>query len=171
VILAKLAQNTASLLPLALDPERIDALIDNLVLVLHLAMEVAVDIPLQIPSKGPRISSLPTGRIAEGVVNISREVEVSSRPLKHECRNMLRIFDLLHRMVVAESIDELQLGLASRIAARAAVAASVSTQPRARRPAARTAFVRKAAALDNRSWIRIGKATAAAFKRGQKSLV
>jgi hypothetical protein len=158
-------------LPLVLDPARIEATIDNLILVLHLTMEVAVDIPLRIQGEDPRISTVGAGRIAEAVVNIFREVQGSNRSLKHECRCMLRVSDHLHRMVVAESIAALERGLASRMAARAAVAASVSTQPRTRRPAARTAFVREASVSENRSWIWIGKASAAAIKRGQKSLV
>lgn len=160
-----------SLLPLILDPERIDATIDNLALVSHLAVEVAVDVPLHIHDKELRISTAPAGQITEGVVSIFQDIEANSRPLKHECRNTLRVFDLLHRMVVTESITTLDFGVASTIAARAAIAASVLTQPRARRPAARTAFVREASASTNRSWIRISKATAAAIKQGQKSLV
>lgn len=158
-------------LPLVLNPERIEAAIDNLVLVLHLTVEVAVDIPLQIQSKEPHISPVPAGKIATAVVEILQGVQGSSRSLKRQCRSMLRAFDLLHRLAAVESIAALELGLASRMTVRAAVAASVSTQPRARRPAARTAFVREVSLSRNQSWIWIGKATAAAIKRGQKSRV
>jgi hypothetical protein len=158
-------------LPLLLNPERIGAVIDSLVLVLRLTSEVAVDIPLHIQSKESRISTVPAGKIATAVESIFREVLGSRRSVKHECRSMLRTFDLLHRLVTTESIAALQLGLASRTTARAAVAATVLAQPRARRPAVRTAFVREASVSSGRSWVWIGKATAAAITRGQKSLV
>jgi hypothetical protein len=157
-------------LPLVLDPKRIETLIDNLVLLLRLTVEVAVDIPLHIDNKESRISTVPAGKVAADTENIFREFQQSSRPLKQECRSMLRAFDTLHSMVATESLRTLNLGRASRITAQVAVAASVSTRPTSRRPAARTAFIREASTSTNRSWTWIGKATAAAITQSQKSL-
>jgi hypothetical protein len=57
----------------------------------------------------------------------------------------------------------------SKATARVAVAVSVSPQPLARRPAARTAFLRAASASGNGSLSWIGKAAMAAMARDQKS--
>jgi signal transduction histidine kinase len=156
-------------LPLVLDPERIDTVIDNLVLVLRLTVEVAVDIPLHIRGEESNISTVPVGEIAAEVESIFREFRGNSRSLKHECRSMLRAFDSLHRVVTNSSIATLKLGAASRMTARVAVAASVWAQPTARRPAVRTAFMRAASASRDRSLVLIGKATTAAINRGQRS--
>src|SRR5262249_37454272 len=156
-------------LPLVLDPERIETIIDNLVLVLRLAVEVAVDIPLYIQGTESRISPIPAGKIVTEVEETFREFRGSSRLLKHECRSLLRSFDSLHSAVTSESISGLRLGRASRMTARAAMTASVLAQPTARRPAVRTAFVREASASTDRSLVLIGKATVAAITRGQKS--
>jgi hypothetical protein len=156
-------------LPLVLDPAQIETAIDKLVLVLRLTVEVAVDIPLHIENKESRISTVPAGKIAAEAESIFREFQPSARPLKQECRSMLRAFDALHSAVATESLATLNLGRASRITARAAVAASVSTQPTARRPAARTAFIREASTSSNRSRVWIGKATVAAITQRQKA--
>ena len=156
-------------LPLVLDPKRIDTLIDNLVLLLRLTVEVAVDLPLHIDDQS-RISTVPAGKIAAETENIFREFQHSSRHLKQECRSMLRAFDALHYVVATESLRTLPLGHASRVTARVAVAASVSTRPTARRPAARTAFLREASTSTTQSWAWIGKATIAALTESQQSL-
>jgi len=156
-------------LPLVLDPKRIDTLLDNLVVLLRLTVEVAVDIPLHIDDQS-RLSTVPAGKIAAETENIFREFQHSSRHLKQECRSMLRAFDALHSKVATESLRTLPLGHASRVTARVAVAASVSTQPTARRPAARTAFLREASTSTNQSWAWIGKATVAALTESHQSL-
>jgi hypothetical protein len=158
-------------LPLVLDPERIEAVTDNLILVLRLTVEVALDIPLHIQGEELRISTVPAGKIATEVGSIFGEFQGSSRSLKRECHSLLRAFDSLHCLVTTESLATLDLGHATRMTAQAAVAASVLTQSTARRPAVRTAFMREASASSNRSWVWIGKATVAAITRGQKSRV
>jgi len=157
------------LLPLVLDPKRIDTLLDNLVVLLRLTVEVAVDIPLHIDHQS-RLSTVPAGKIAAETENIFREFQHTSRHLKQECHSTLRAFDALHSIVATESLRTLPLGQASRVTARVAVAASVSTRPTARRPAARTAFLREASTSTNQSWAWIGKATIAALTERQQSL-
>jgi hypothetical protein len=156
---------------LAIDPKQVGAEIDNLVHILHLAGDVAVDIPLHIGivRNGSEISPDRVGEIAVELRSILREFQRSSPFLRTEWRSALRAFDTLHHLVTTRLIKTLTRGPVSRATARAAVAVSVLPQPLARRPAARTAFLRAAPASGNESLSWIGKAAMAAIAQGQKS--
>lgn len=156
-----------SRLPLTVDPARIGAEVDSLVLVLRLAGDAAVDIPLHMAD----LPSVRVGTIAAEVETIFREVRMGIRPLQNDCGRMLRAFDMLHCLVIAQALAGLDVGRASRITARAAVAATVLPQPRVRKAAVRTAFLREAVASRGRSWVVwISTATAAAITRGLKRI-
>jgi hypothetical protein len=156
---------------LAIDPQQVGAEIDSLVHVLHLAGNVAVDIPLHIGIESNVRQTSPdrVGGIAVELRSILRDVQQSGRFLRTEWRSVLRAFDTLHRLVTMRVIKTLPRGPVSRATARAAVVVSVLPQPLARRPAARTAFLRAASSSGNGFLSWIGKATMAAMARDQKS--
>ncbi len=156
---------------LAIDPKQGGAEIDNLVHVLHLAADVAVDIPLHIgiDSNGSGTPPDRVGEIATELRSILREVQRSSRFFRTEWRNALRAFDTIHHLVTTRLMKTLTRGPVSEATARAAVAVSVLPQSLARRPAARTAFLRTVSASGNGSLSSIGRGVVAAIAQGQKA--
>lgn len=151
--------------PWTVDPRQVGTVVDDLLRELGRAGDEAGDLALRLDMEehGSRSSEAATA-VAEELTVVRRQVQVTARPVRKECRQLLVAFDILHALATAREIGRITPAPGSKLAARAAVTASVLPQPRMRRAAVRHAFLDVAARRPSRLWI--GTATRAAVTDG-----